>query len=106
MRSVRPKRRKESADERLTSSEWRSLGYIELKVMACNHDGWPDRWYKSLALGITGFWCEWKAIGEDPEPHQALRHTELRDQGEVVIVAHSRREFWDEVRKMQAASRL
>lgn len=106
MRRIKPKVRKESEDERKTSSEWRGLGYVELKVMQCNHDGWPDRWYKALALGIPAFWCEWKRVGEDPEPHQELRHRELREQGEIVIVAHSREEFWREVRKMQAAARL
>lgn len=106
MRSVRPKVRKESKDERDTSAEWRKFGWVELKVMVCNHDGWPDRWYKSGGLGIPGFWCEWKAEDEDPEPHQLLRHEELRAQGEIVIVAHSRREFWEEVRKLQAAARL
>lgn len=90
--------RKESVDERKTSAEWRDLGYMELKIMACNHDGWPDRWYCGLGLR---FWCEWKAIGVDPEPHQERRHNELRQQGETVIVAHTRREFWDQVRQMQ-----
>lgn len=106
MRQIRNKPRKESVDERETSSEWRKLGNVELKIMVCNHDGWPDRWYKSLSLGIPAFWCEWKAEGKDPEPHQALRHDELRQQGEIVIVAHSRREFWEHVRRMQAAARL
>lgn len=102
MKSFRPSKRRESADERSTSSEWRSLGHIELKIMVCNHDGWPDRWYKAVGLGIPGFWCEWKAEGEDPEPHQERKHEELRAQGEIVIVAHSRREFWEHVRRMQA----
>lgn len=106
MRPIKKPVRKESVDERETSAEWRRLGYVELKIMTCNHDGWPDRWYKSLALGIPAFWCEWKAEGKEPEPHQALRHDELREQGEVVIVAHSRREFWAHVRQMQAAARL
>lgn len=106
MRPIKQKKRLESVDERATSKEWRDLGYVELKIMVCNHDGWPDRWYASAALGIPAFWCEWKQIGADPEPHQLLRHDELRAQGEIVIVAHSRREFWDEVRKMQAAARL
>lgn len=106
MKRARQQSRKESIDERATSKEWRDLGYVELKVMRCNHNGWPDRWYKALALGIPGFWCEWKAEGEDPDPDQVLRHRELREQGEIVIVAHSRREFWDQVRKMQAAARL
>lgn len=94
-------KRKESVDERKTSAEWRALGFIELKIMACNHDGWTDRWYAAKALGIPSFWCEWKAEGEDPKPHQLIRHQELRDQGEIVIVAHSRAEFWTEVRKLQ-----
>lgn len=106
MRPIKPKTRKESVDERETSAEWRRLGYVELKIMSCNHDGWPDRWYAAKGLGIPPFWCEWKAIGKDPESHQLLRHDELRAQGETVIVAHSRREFWDHVRKMQAAARL
>lgn len=106
MRRIKPVTRKESVDERETSAEWRRLGYVELKVSVCNHAGWPDRWYKSAALGIPAFWCEWKREGEDPEPHQEVKHAELRDQGEIVIVAHSRREFWEEVRKLQSASRL
>lgn len=106
MRPVRKQRRKESVDERSTSAEWRKLGYLELKIAACNHDGWPDRWYAAKAMGIPPFWCEWKAEGENPEPHQLLRHDELRAEGEIVIVAHSRREFWEHVRKMQAAARL
>lgn len=105
MRRVKAATRKESVDERATSEEWRDLGYVELKIMVCNHDGWPDRWYRGLDMP-HGFWCEWKREGVDPEPHQLLRHEELRAQGEIVIVAHSRREFWDQVRKMQAAARL
>ena len=106
MRPVRKQPRKESVDERETSSEWRKLGHLELKIMVCNHDGWPDRWYAAKGLSIPPFWCEWKAEGKEPEAHQLLRHDELRVQGEIVIVAHSRREFWEEVRKMQAAARL
>lgn len=106
MRQIKKPARKESVDERSTSKEWRDLGNIELKIEKCNHDGWPDRWYKSVSLGLPGFWCEWKAEGKDPEPHQELRHDELRVQGEIVIVAHSRREFWSEVRRLQALSRL
>lgn len=106
MRPIRKPPRKESVDERSTSSEWRKLGYVELKIMTCNHDGWPDRWYAAKALRIPPFWCEWKAEGKGPEQHQILRHDELRAQGEIVIVAHSRREFWEQVRKMQAAARL
>lgn len=105
-RRIKPVVRKESVDERETSAEWRRLGHLELKIEKCNHDGWPDRWYVAVGLGVPAFWCEWKRIGEDPEPHQYLRHDELRAEGQVVIVAHSRREFWDEVRKMQAAARL
>lgn len=104
-RPIRKAARKESVDERATSGEWRDLGYVELKIMQCNHDGWPDRWYRGLGMS-HGFWCEWKAERKEPEPHQLLRHEELRAQGEIVIVAHSRREFWDEVRKLQAADRL
>jgi len=105
MKNFRPAKRRESADERDTSAEWRRLGHTELKVMACNHDGWPDRWYKAVALGIPGFWCEWKAEGEDPFEQQERKHQELRDQGEIVIVAHSRREFWEHVRRLQSEYR-
>lgn len=106
MRPIKKAVRRESVDERETSREWRTLGYVELKIMSCNHDGWPDRWYVAQGLGIPAFWCEWKAEGKEPEAHQALRHDELRAQGEIVIVAHSRREFWEQVRQMQAAARL
>jgi hypothetical protein len=106
VKRIRNQPRKESVDERATSAEWRKLGHLELKIMVCNHDGWPDRWYAAKGLGIPPFWCEWKAEGKDPEPHQLLRHDELRAQGEIVIVAHSRREFWEQVRKIQAAARL
>jgi len=105
VRSVKRTVRLESKDERDTSKEWRGLGYIELKIMVCNHDGWPDRWYAAEGLGIRSFWCEWKAELKDPEPHQLLRHEEMRAQGEIVIVAHSRREFWEHVRRMQAEQR-
>jgi len=105
MRPIKPKVRKESEDERATSKEWRDLGYIELKIMSCNHGGWPDRWYRGLGMSF-GFWCEWKRIGEDPNPEQALRHDEIRAQGEIVIVAHSRREFWEEVRRLQRIDAL
>lgn len=101
MKPIRRAVRLESEDERETSKEWRRLGHLELKIMACNHDGWPDRWYSAVGLGLRPFWCEWKAVGKDPEPHQALRHEELREQGEIVIVAHTRREFWEQVREMQ-----
>lgn len=105
MRRIKPAVRKESVDERDTSAEWRRLGYIELKIMECNHDGWPDRWYRGLGMS-HGFWCEWKRLDTDPEPHQLLRHDELRAGGEIVIVAHSRREFWDQVRVLQKADKL
>lgn len=104
MKPVRAKSRKESEDERKTSAEWRRLGNLELKIMQANHDGWPDRYYSSLSLGVR-FWCEWKAEGKDPEPHQVLRHEEIRAQGEIVIVAHSREEFWREVRRLQRENR-
>lgn len=103
---VKREHRLEKEDERKTSAEWRDLGHIELKIMTCNHDGWPDRWYKAPGLGIpVGFWCEWKSEVGAPEAHQILRHEELRAQGEIVIVAHSRIEFWKEVRKLQAQFR-
>lgn len=105
-RPVKAKARLESIDERATSDEWRKLGYIELKIMQANHDGFPDRWYAAKGLGIRAFWCEWKAEGKDPERHQLLRHIELHEQGEIVIVAHNRREFWDQVRQMQKDQRL
>lgn len=98
--------RKESIDERKTSEEWRSLGYIELKVSRCNHPGWPDRWYKAVGLDIPAFWCEWKAETREPSETQEKIHAKLREQNEVVIVAHSRREFWDKVRDMQVFARL
>lgn len=97
--------RKESVDERATSKEWRDLGGVELKVMKCNHNGWPDRWYRMASLGIPGFWCEWKRIGEEPNEQQTNRHDEIREQGDIVIVAHSRREFWDKVRELQTEHR-
>lgn len=97
--------RKESVDERETSAEWRRLGYIEIKIMKASRNGWPDRFYASAALGVR-FWCEWKAEGKEPDWEQVLRHDELREQGETVIVAHSRREFWQEVRRLQAEARL
>ncbi len=100
MKPIRRKVRLESEDERKTSKEWRDLGYVELKVMACNHDGWPDRWYRGLEMDF-GFWCEWKAEGADPEEHQQRIHDRLRMNGEVVIVAHTRREFWEQVRRLQ-----
>lgn len=106
MRRIKAQPRKESVDERATSDEWRKLGYIELKIMTCNHDGWPDRWYAAKGLGIPSFWCEWKAEGREPEAHQILRHEEMRAQGEIVIVAHSRREFWEHVRLMQGTNGL
>lgn len=106
MRSVRRKTRLEKEDERATSKEWRDLGYLELKIEVCNHAGWPDRWYAAQGLGIKGFWCEWKSEDGPIQQHQLDRHEELRQQGETVIVARSRREFWGEVRKMQAAARL
>lgn len=72
--------------------------------MKASRNGWPDRFYASRALKVR-FWCEWKRIGSDPDPDQELRHAELRAEGEVVIVAHSRREFWQEVRRLQAEAK-
>jgi hypothetical protein len=105
MRPIRKPPRKESVDERETSAEWRRLGNVELKIMQCNHDGWPDRWYRSKSLNVR-FWCEWKRVGEEPEPHQILRHRELEEQGETVIVAHTREEFWRKVRELQSYNGL
>lgn len=105
-RRIKRKARLEKVDERETSAEWRRLGGVELKIEVANHSGWPDRWYRMASLGIVGFWCEWKAEGEEPNEEQLKRHAELREQGEIVFVAHSRREFWSEVRKLQAAARL
>jgi hypothetical protein len=101
MRPVRKASRKEAVDERETSGEWRRLygQRSELKIMQCNHNGWPDRWYRCPIIGP--FWCEWKAIGEDPTAEQRVRHKELEEQGEIVIVAHSREEFWRQVREMR-----
>ena len=100
MKSIRRKVRLESEDERKTSKEWRELGYVELKIMSCNHDGWPDRWYRGLDMSF-GFWCEWKKLDTDAEEQQERVHDKLRAQGEIVIVAHSRREFWEKVRALQ-----
>ncbi len=98
---IKARSRKESEDERKTSKEWRDLGNIELKIEKCNHNGWPDRYYRSASLNVR-FWCEWKRIDTKPSPEQAERHRQIRAQGDIVIVAHSRREFWELVRKMQA----
>lgn len=100
MRPIKKPARKESVDERATSKEWRKLGYTEVKIMQCNHDGWPDRYYSSRALDVR-FWCEWKALGKTPELHQSIKHREMRENGEIVIVADSRESFWRQVREMQ-----
>ena len=105
MRRLSQAPRRESKDERDTSAEWRRLGHIELKIEKCNHNGWPDRWYAARGLGIRPFWCEWKQEGKDPNELQAKKHDDLREQGEIVIVAHSRREFWQQVRAMQSEQR-
>lgn len=105
MKPIRRKTRLESEDERKTSKEWRDLGYVELKIMACNHDGWPDRWYRGLDMPF-GFWCEWKRTDTDAEEHQIEKHRALRANGEIVIVAHSRRDFWEQVRALKADNGL
>ena len=104
MRQFRAPTRKESEDERKTSKEWRDLGYFECKIEKANHTGLPDRFYASRALGVR-FWCEWKRVGKDAEEHQSNRHEWMRDNDEIVIVAHSREEFWREVRRLQREGR-
>ena len=101
MRTIRAQPRKESVDERETSAEWRRLygKRSELKIMKGSHNGWPDRWYRCPIIGP--FWCEWKAEGKEPTEDQRLCHADLRAQGETVIVAHSREEFWRQVRDLR-----
>lgn len=103
MARIRETSRKESVDERQVSKEWRDLGYFEVKIAKANKGGVPDRFYASAALDVR-FWCEWKRLDTDvvEGSQQDKRIQELRDNGETVIVAHSREDFWRQVREMQA----
>jgi hypothetical protein len=105
-RPIKSPVRKESEDERKVSAEWRKLGYSEVKIEKCNHNGWPDRFYASAALKVR-FWCEWKREDTDviPGSDQDKRHQELRANGETVIVAHSREDFWRKVRALQQGAK-
>jgi len=102
MSRVRAAVRKESKDEREVSKEWRKLGYFEIKIEKANKAGVPDRFYAAKELGLR-FWCEWKRADTDvlPGSQQERRIEELRDQGETVIVAHSREDFWRQVQAMR-----
>ena len=99
---VRDTTRKESVDERKVSKEWRDLGYFEVKISKANKNGVPDRFYASGALGVR-FWCEWKREDTDvvAGSEQDRRIQELRDNGETVIIAHSREDFWRQVHAMR-----
>lgn len=94
--------KRESEDERKASKEWRDLGYFEVKIMLANKNGVPDRFYASAELGVR-FWCEWKKEDTDviSGSQQDKRIAELRDNGETVIVAHSREDFWRQVQSMR-----
>lgn len=102
MSRIRHPVRKESVDERKTSKEWRDLGYFEFKVVAANKGGIPDRYYSSGELGVR-FFCEWKREDTDvvEGSQQDKRISEMRDNGDVVIVAHSREDFWRQVHEMR-----
>ena len=99
---VRDTARKESVDERAVSKEWRKLGYFEVKIAKANKGGVPDRFYASRELDVR-FWCEWKREDTDvvAGSQQEKRIDELREQGETVIVAHSREDFWRQVHAMR-----
>ena len=94
--------RKESKDEREVSKEWRKLGYFEVKIEKANKGGIPDRYYSSGELDVR-FWCEWKREDTDvvAGSQQEKRINELRENGDVVIVAHSREDFWRQVHEMR-----
>lgn len=99
---VRDAVRRESEDERKASKEWRDLGYFEVKISKANKSGVPDRFYASGDLGVR-FWCEWKREDTDvvEGSQQDKRIAELRANGETVIVAHSREDFWRQVHAMR-----
>lgn len=77
---------RESAIESPAKEYAKKRGWMVVKLMRCDVNGWPDCLF--IRRGVVMF-IEFKATGESPEPHQAKRHREIRDQGIAVHVCDS-----------------
>lgn len=65
------------------------LGGHALKYSNQNEAGYPDRLV--LLPGGAVVWVELKSKGEKPRKLQLLRHAELEELGQVVVVADSKK---------------
>ena len=58
-----------------------SRGWVEIKIMSANKNGWPDRFFFRAQGAHTRVVCiEFKKVGKAPTRQQFKRHGELRAQ--------------------------
>lgn len=74
----------------------KSRGWLCEKVVSNSRRGWPDRFLARKGRIVL---CEFKAPGKEPNPQQAKRHRELREQYGIEVVwfndlAKAKEFFW------------
>lgn len=89
------KTHRESAIEKDVCDYAKLRGWLVVKLMLCNVNGWPDR---LLIRNGRVIFIEFKQLGKDPKPQQAKRHGEIRAQGIEVFVVDDREEGYAIVR--------
>lgn len=77
----------ESAIEKDVADYAKRRGWLGVKLMRCNVNGWPDRMF--IRKGRVIF-IEFKQLGEEPKEQQAKRHREIRAQSIEVFVVDDR----------------
>lgn len=78
----------ESTIQSKGTSQLEKWGWLTVKIIQCNKNGWPDT--QAFRNGKTVF-IEWKDTGKKvaDDGLQAYRHMKLRSNGFEVIVADS-----------------
>jgi archaeal holliday junction resolvase (hjc) len=77
----------ESDVQRRLIKELEERGWMAVKIVLCNMNGFPD--IMALKDGRTVF-IEVKRAGERPRPLQEFRHRKLREQGFEVYVCNGK----------------
>jgi Holliday junction resolvase len=78
---------KESAVQASIIRNMEKAGWLVVKILQCNRNGWPD--LQCHRDGYTLF-IEVKADGKKPSALQGYRHKQLREKGFSVIVTSNK----------------